>query len=117
MSISTMLKKLARIMRGNRLFWSFFGYSLFCWIWILEIDLGKLSSSTIVGTTLQLFTVLVLTLLSALLYTSSLRLFLVQSEKTKRWLVPIKAVMWWAATELFVAWAVSIIWYGVGCAI
>ena len=52
--------------------------------------------------------------MSAGIYTKSLKCLFAGIKKTKAQVVPFKLIMWWAATELFVAWVVCIIWYGVG---
>ena len=109
-----MLNKITSIAAKHRLFLVFFAYCIFCWVWLLEIDLGKLASSSFAGKLMQILTVLALTGLSAVIYTKSIKFLFAHLDKTGRWLVPIKLVMWWAATEFFVAWAVSIIWYGTG---
>ncbi len=109
-----MLKKITSIAIKHRLFLALFAYCIFCWVWLLEIDLGKLASSSFAGKLMQILTVLALTGLSAVIYTKSIKFLFAHLDKTGRWLVPIKLVMWWAATEFFVAWAVSIIWYGTG---
>lgn len=109
-----MLKKIPLFAKKHRLFLGIFAYCLFCWVWLLEIDLGELASSSFAGKLMLLLTVLALTLLSAFLYTKSLRLLLARLDTTKKWLIPIKLMVWWAATEMFVAWAASFIWYGTG---
>ncbi len=112
-----MLKLYAQFVRRHALIFGLVAYSLFCWGWILQIDLGKLASSSGAGKLMQGITVLILTTLSTVIYVRSLKLLFGVIEKTKKWLVPIKLAAWWAGTELFVAWAVSIVWYGTGARI
>jgi apolipoprotein N-acyltransferase len=109
-----MLKKITVFVRKHKIFFSLYSYCLFCWMWLLEISLGQLASSVVVGKIMQIIILLVLTFLSALIYTMSLKLLFANLRKTRKWLVPLKLAMWWAATELAVAWAVCIVWYGVG---
>lgn len=111
---NVMLSKIAPFVKKHRLFLGLQTYCLLCWVWLLEIGLGQLASSTIAGKLMQIITLAVLTLLSALIYTKSLKLLFINLKETKRWLIPLKLTIWCAATELFVAWAVSIVWYGVG---
>jgi hypothetical protein len=78
-------------------------------VWLLQIDLGELATSMVAGKIMQVITVLTLTTVSAAIYTKSLKMLLNQLGKTRRWLVPIKLVMWWAATELFVSWEYNLV--------
>ncbi|MEK7471970.1 MAG: nitrilase-related carbon-nitrogen hydrolase [Patescibacteria group bacterium] len=109
-----MSKKLVLFVRKHWIFLSFLAYSAFCWSWVLEIDLARLASSSLAGKMMQITVLLVVTLMSAGIYTKSLKCLFAGIKKTKAQVVPFKLIMWWAATELFVAWVVCIIWYGVG---
>lgn len=109
-----MLKKISLFVSKHRLFLGIFAYCVFCWVWLLEIDLAELATSAFAGKIMQMLTVLALTFLSTAIYTKSLKVLFAHLNKTKRWLVPMKLIAWWAATECIVAWAVSFIWYGTG---
>lgn len=97
-----------------RFYVGFFVYSLLCWVWLLEVDVAQLASSSAAGKFMQLMVLVFITVLSTVLYAKSTQLLLGSLARTSKWLVPIKLAMWWAATEMLVAWAVSIIWYGEG---
>ena len=103
-----------RFLRRRLVFFGFLTYSIFSWWWILEIDLARLASTSFAGKIMQIIVLVVVSFLSAGIYATSLKFLFKTLSKKQGWFVPIKLVMWWAATELFVAWAVCIIWYGVG---
>lgn len=109
-----MLNKLVLLIRKHRIFIGFFTYSIFCWSWLLEVDVATLASSSLVGRLVQTTVLIAITLLSATIYTKSLKWLFASLKKSINWATPLKLVMWWAATEFFVSWAVSIIWYGEG---
>lgn len=112
-----MVNKIVYFLKKHWIFLSFLTYSGVCWSWILGIDLAKLASTNSAGVFLQFFVIVTITLLSAAIYTKSFRYLFASIRGKTSWLVPIKLVLWWAITELFVSWAVSIIWYGDGARI
>jgi len=81
---------------------------------VLQIDIAALASSSTAGRAMEITVLLVAAFLSATIYTKVLEHLLGGIKKTTSWIVLIKLVMWWAATEMFVAWAVSMVWYGSG---
>lgn len=112
--LKLLAKAVVTFLRKHWLSLIFLVYSLFSWWWVLDIDIASLATSSTVGNTLQIVVLVIATLISTGIYTISTKYLLKTLNKSKHWAIPFKLVVWWAATELFVAWAVCIIWYGVG---
>ncbi len=107
-------KRLVLFVSRHRIFLGFLAYSAFCWSWVLQIDIAALSSTSTAGQAMEAIVLLVAAFLSATIYTKVLKHLLGGLKVGNGWTAPIKLVMWWAATELLVAWGGCIVWYGVG---
>ncbi len=81
------------------------------WSWLLVVDVGRVSSSAILGYAILAFGYLVIVGLTAFIASLASK-WLKPSLAKPSWQNVLKLLIVWAAVELVIAWAVSVVWMG-----